>query len=232
MVNSVQYMKKGLISVALIAGALGFSGSAISSVIYSASSAVCDLGCPGDGDLQDTIDQSGLFTGYVSGVTDFDAYIASDPQHSLVFAGNEWFSELGTSAATVTYNLGSALAIDAIALWNEDASGITNLDLEVSLDGVNFSSLLSGLTPTDNPISLDYGAEVFSFGLVTTQYVRFKMTDCPQNSGEYQACAIGEVAFRGLSVPEPAPLALMGFGLMGMIFSQRRKHVKLAGPLG
>ena len=39
-----------------------------------------------------TINQSGLSLGYVSGETDFGTYLAGNPTHTSLANGNEWFS--------------------------------------------------------------------------------------------------------------------------------------------
>ncbi len=194
--------------------------------ILSAADATINSGGPGFGPITDTINQSGLSAGYVSGVTDFDSYIASNPTHSYVFNGFEWFSNNPSTEASVTYDLGSIVNIDAIALWNEETSGIGLLDLLGSTDGIIFFNLALGLTPTDNPLSIDYSAEVFSFSSVNLQYVRFDMSNCPQLPSTFDSCAIGEVAFRAAqqqNVPEPAPLALLGLGLLGLGLARRRR---------
>lgn len=169
-------------------------------VIVTPVSAVIDSGGPGFGSIGDTFNHSSLAPDYTSGVTDFDAYLALNPQHSEVFPDFEWFSELGTSTAQVTYDLGSEMVIDALALWNEESSGIGTLDLYYSTDNVNFFALSLGLLPTDNAITGGtYGADQFFFAPTSLRYVQFRMSDCPQPDGDtppFMACAIGEVAFR------------------------------------
>lgn len=217
---------KGIAVASIIA--LG-SAPAMASVIIAPVSATIDVGGPGFGPIDDTFNQSGLSTGYTAGVTDFDSYIASDPTHDYVFSGNEWFSNEGTSSAQVTYDLGSVFGIDTLALWNEDTSGIGLLELSYSVDGLNFLGLGS-YNPANNPVNADYSAQLFSFAPVNAQYVRFGMSGCPQPDGtNFQACAIGEVAFRtaevNAAVPEPGTWAMMllGFGAMGWSFKRRRK---------
>lgn len=205
-------------------GAALLGSTAQAGVIFAPIAATLDAGGPGFGNIADTFNQNGLSVNYVPNVTDFDAYIASNPSHTLVFAGNEWFSNSGTDTAQVTYDFGSVRKFDALALWNEESSGIGKLDLFTSVDGVTFNALAS-VSPTDNPLA-DYLADVFTFGNTDARYVRFAMSGCPQsNPGSFPACAIGEVAFRAAAVPEPASWAMMlgGFGVVGGALRSRRK---------
>jgi hypothetical protein len=43
--------------------------------------------------IENTIDQSGLSLDYVSGITDFNTFLASKPKHTSNANGNEWFSQ-------------------------------------------------------------------------------------------------------------------------------------------
>lgn len=212
---------------------ISFSGSAQAATIVSAIGGVINAGGPGSGTLTETVDQSGLDTNYVSGVTNFDAYIASNPQHTTTFPGFEWFSNLGTNSAQVTYDLGSVLTIDKMALWNEESSGIGSLDLLFSIDNITFVSLLVALVPTDNNLSTgSYSADVFSFAAESMRYIQLVMTRCPQpDPASYAGCAIGEVAFSSVSaVPVPAalPLFASGLGALGFIGWRRKRKAAAA----
>ncbi|KQT32140.1 coagulation factor 5/8 type domain-containing protein [Sphingomonas sp. Leaf412] len=216
----------------IMLGALALSTVAMpagAQTIIAPTSGVVDVGGPGFGTLRDTINQAGLSSGYTAGVTDFDTYLAGNPTHTSTFSGFEWFSNDGTTSATVTYDFGASVRVDRLALWNEESSGIGRLILSGSADGVTFSQL--GIySPTDNPVS-SYPADIFSFAAVSLRYARFEMAGCPQaDPGTFTACAIGEVAFRtAAGVPEPATWGLMilGFGAIGGAMRRRATRTTL-----
>ncbi|MEC8554319.1 MAG: coagulation factor 5/8 type domain-containing protein [Planctomycetota bacterium] len=228
-------MIKRLSATLLAIGLVAFGGinSAHGSVIFSATAAAVNKGgvAPGGGfgNIADTFNQNGLLgTPYVSDVTDFDSYVAST-QHTALWSGNEWFSGFVLNLPViVTYDFGAVRTFDALALWNEEGSGILNLDLEISNDGISFSSLAAGLMPADSPNARDYGAEVFnSFGTASAQFVRFLMTG-PQPPAWFDGVGIGEVAFRHADpptgvVPEPTSFATWGL-LVGAVAAVRRRR--------
>ncbi|VAV88636.1 hypothetical protein MNBD_ALPHA04-1658 [hydrothermal vent metagenome] len=223
-------MKK-LIGAATVALAFAATPAAASTII-GATSAIIDAGGPGFGSIDDTFNQAGLNLGYTSGVTDFDSYIASDPIHTLVFAGNEWFSNNPSTSAQVTYDLGSAMGIDRLALWNEESAGIGTLDLLSSLDGITFSSL-GTFVPTPAGAVVDYSAQVFGFSATNARYVRFAMSDCPAGAGAFNSCAIGEVAFRSAAIgaiPEPTTWAMLifGFGAIGGALRNKKRKTNVS----
>lgn len=218
-------MFKKIMLAGLIAAA---SAAASAGVIVSASSAVINSGAPGFGSIADTHNQNGLFVDYISGVTDFDAYISTDPLHTFVFTSSEWFSDTPRTSASVTYNLGAERRIAALALWNEEFAGASGFNLLSSRNGINFSLVASALQPSDNPEDTKYGPDVFSFSAVNAQFLRLDLYGCPQGGQNTTWCAIGEVAFHAVqapvnAVPEPASLGLLGLGLAGLAALRRRR---------
>lgn len=212
------------------------AGQAAGQTIIAPTSGVINSGGPGFGTLTETFNQAGLFSNYVAGVTNFDAYLAGNPLHTTTFAGFEWFSNSGTTSAQVTYSFGSVVGIDRLALWNEESSGIGTLNLQSSLDGITFSNL-GTYNPFNNPRGSNYPAEVFAFGAVNAQFVRFTMSDCPQpEPGTFPSCSIGEVAFRTASVngivPEPSTWAIMLLGFFAIGSAMRSRPARQALRFG
>ncbi|MBH1986340.1 MAG: discoidin domain-containing protein [Burkholderiales bacterium] len=207
---------------------LSLLSAAQAGTVISAASATVLGDDDGSGLIEDTYALYGLLTDYVSGVTDWATYFASNPLHETPFAGGEWFATRYTSTAAVSYDLGSVQSIAGLALWNEDAAGIGSLNILGSTDGSNWTTLLSNLTPTDNPLGTQYGADLFNWSATNLRYVKLEMSGCPQPSGSgYESCSIGEVAFHAASpVPEASTLAMgsLGLALMGVAVARRRKQ--------
>lgn len=162
--------------------------------------------------LVHAIDQSGLSAGYTSGVTDFDTYIAGNPQHTSD-AGTDWVSS--TTAGVADFNLGSLMAIDRVVLWNNGANltfAIAQVSLEASADAAFTTPVSLGtfnLAIMSNPNT----AQVFSFAPVNAQYVRFENFV----SNGASVIALGETAFSTTTaVPEPATVWLLSIGLLGV----------------
>jgi hypothetical protein len=174
-----------------------------------------------------TIDQSGLSATYISGVTDFDTYIGSNPTHSLLAQNNEWFSDFGNLTPTLTFDLGSVLTIDRIALWVEESSGFTTAALSSSVDGQAFGSL-GTINPANPPRGSDYPAEVFGFTATSMQYFRMDFSGCPQpGPNSTNECSLGEIAFSAAGgstvIPLPGSALLLGSVIAGGFTIGRRK---------
>ena len=221
--TSIPNSKDFLLLTAALATVLIASGNAVAAPTFAPiQSAIVTAGGPGSVSIDSTFNQAGLSANYVPEITPWQPFV-STTSHTFIFDNFEWFSEPFNTTASVTYDLGAVRAIDAAALWNEESAGIGTLNLLTSTDGVAFSAWgAANLIPTNSPIGLDYFADVFEQGPVNARYVRFDMSDCPQQpagAGVFNGCAIGEVAFRtanGIAVAEPGVLMLLMAGLVGL----------------
>jgi len=166
-------------------------------------------------DLANSYNHSGL-PAFVSGVTNFQSYMATNPKHSTSSA-NEWFATFGEKSSQITYDLGSSRQVGRIAFWNEDSFGIDKFDVSYSNDGVTFSPLSLTGGPSENPIGIDYAADLLILATDTSmKFVRFSMNEtCSDQGGtNFHQCSIGEVAFE--VVPEPSTLAIIGLVMLSL----------------
>lgn len=225
-------MRKLIASTIVLAGILaGPAALAGTQVMIQPKNAVILSSGPGFGSIVNTYNQAGLNTTYVDGVTPTQPYL-STATHTNIFACCEWFGEAGTTTATVSYfatPTGKAGNISSFELWNEESSGIGVFDLWLgSFAGDLGTLLLRGAVPTDNPLGPDYLADVWSIAPNKGGWFTIVASGCPQpNPGSFPACAIGEVAFNGDVVPEPATWALMiaGFVMVGTAIRRREAFV-------
>jgi uncharacterized protein (TIGR03382 family) len=172
--------------------------------------------CPFVGDIVHIIDQSGLSTGYTSGVTDFQGYLAGGPTH-IDDPATAWIA-VGHPSGHVDFDLGSPMEIAAAAIWNYSNStnfaAMTQITLFGSLDaGFASSTNLGTFNLTVPPIFTSDTAQVLAFGPINARYIRLAVENPTLTP------ALNEVAFD--VVPEPATLTLALAGLAALFYRRR-----------
>lgn len=202
----------------LAVAVLGLAATANARTMIQPAAASTTLGGWGY-DINWTINQSGLDYNYVSGVTDFDAFV------STIGHGGGWgwgFTgpESENPSGTVDLDLGAECRIVAMALWDGQAAAgnygmIASFNLYAGNSDYSSLTLLgnySGINAPANPL-----AQVFAFGATTTRYVRIEILAFHPGN-----ISIGEIAFGTATVPAPAATALLGMG--GMMGLRRRRR--------
>ena len=192
------------------------AASAHAAVIVSPTAITADTTFPGY-DVNDLINQSGLTAGFVSGVTDFDTYMAGAPGHSWALEG-EWFSTFNQPGAVLEMDLGAVFRLLSLALWTDEYWGAGKVTIATSARRDQLRRRGPGLPHRlgDGP-SRTTRRDVFALAPSTARYVRLTLSDCPQPlSAPDGGCGLGEIAFEAGGVPEPATWAMMimGFGLL------------------
>ncbi|SEM67600.1 PEP-CTERM sorting domain-containing protein [Nitrosomonas marina] len=163
------------------------------------------------------INQSGLSAGYLSGVTDFDTYIATAPTHPTNDPGNAWAgldSPTGPVFGYIDFDLGATHEVETFALWTQSNDRAIN-DFKIYVDGV-LGGTFNGVIGNAPDISVQ------TFDLLNGLVGGSVRLEVLSNHGGPNV-NIGEVAFETAAVPEPSILFLMGMGLAGLGFTYRRK---------
>lgn len=210
--------KKALAALMLTTGFVGAQAAVVTGgTISSASAALYSA--------DNLVNQSGLSSGYVSGVTNFSTYLSGSPTH----LGTSTSSAAGYFAlapAWVIVDLGSSRSVTDMVLWNDnDYQGVNSFSVDVSYDA-GFSSFASagnfnatyGPDGYGNPVA----AQAFDLADQTGRYVRVNFLSAHQ--GSY--VNVGEIAFgtdAANAVPEPASLALAVMALMAAGAARRRR---------
>jgi hypothetical protein len=176
--------------------------------------------------------QSGLSTGYISGVTDFDSYIASGVTHATSASpGGTWLSNgvADIGYTEMRFDLGAAMQISKLVLWNGSAGNDAALRsfYVMTSNDPDFGSgitlhLFENIFGNEGPEP----ATVFDMTDSTARYVRLQFDSY---YGNPCCLAIGEIAFDASSVapvPVPAslPLLLAGFGGLLALRRKSRKN--------
>jgi hypothetical protein len=222
-----------LSGLTLVCGvALGAQLLSAAPVVRSPISVYVNTGGQADGvsGVTNAINTSGLSTPFVSGVTDWNTYFGSQI-HTDLYAGNEWFSQLNVMSVTLAFDMGAQYTIDKMALWNEEVSGISHVDVYTSNDSTfGVQTLVGSFNPVDSPLGFSYSQQIFSLVTTSAQYIKFVATGAPDEripgSGDGYT-SMGEIAFStdAASVAVPVPAALpAGLACVGLLAAGRIKR--------
>lgn len=215
-------MKKALLSLLLLAPFGASAGVILAPVSFSVSSPD-----PSNSTLatNNILDQSGLSANYISGVTDFDTFVATTTAN---FTGQGELGGAGPPASFFEFDFGSSVNVDGIAIWNQDGTAsLDTFSVETSLLADFSVSQVFGIFQMaifggDHPIA----ADVFSFSSNSLRYLRVNNLT---NAGFGSATRVNEFAFRSAeggsppAIPTPTTLLLFSLGLAGLGWSKRKK---------
>jgi hypothetical protein len=186
-------------------------------LIVSASTVTSDQAST---NVNNLINQSGLFSSYTSGVTDFDSYITSGPTHNGGSSAAIWGTNSGITTSELTFDFGSSILLESMALWNRGLSfqGIKSFNILACSDATCINSVVLGSYvaagvngSSSSGLTLP---EVFAFTSTSTQFIQLDIFSGYNGSN----LTAGEVAFeKTQAVPAPATLALLGLGLFCMV---------------
>jgi len=173
-----------------------------------------------------TIDQSGLSSGYNSGIDDFDAYIASNPTHPSTSSLINWYSTISTTGK-IDFDLGGSHQIESFALWNmgthagsslSSSMGVQNFDLWSGTDAALSNPTNLGSFTAAEVIGVDASAEVFSFAPTTASHVRMVIGS---NYGHPDYTGFNEAAFEVIPAPGAILLGSIGVGFVSWLRRRR-----------
>ena len=106
------------------------SSVATASVILSPTAVVGNTMGTAGGTTTNIINQTGLSSGFVSGVTDFSTYLATNPIHATNSATNGWAGNSGPVLGDLDFNLGGIFQLNSLALWSQsNTNGINSFTI-------------------------------------------------------------------------------------------------------
>lgn len=162
--------------------------------------------------VSNLINPSDLSLPYVSGVTDFDSYVASAPTTS-----NVWLSGSNVLTGNVIFDMGSSMELSSIAIWNADGLAAV---VDFNLVGANDSGFSSPVTLLSGATAVDPGPAAYDFAPTTVQYVRMEILSV---NGSTLFAGMHDVVFEGV-VPEPSAYSLFAASLVGVVVLMRRRR--------
>ena len=189
------------------------AGTILSPVTATASSTV-------DGAIVHTIDQTGLSTPFISGVTDFDVYIAGNPTHASPGPTNAWSGNAGSLPINLDYDLGATYTVETLALWTSFQGFSINRFQVFTADNAGFVGAINVGSFDANDTIPPMVAQIFDLTDTTAQFLRLHILS---NEGA-GAVNLSELAVETNSVPEPLLTTLLATGIVATLGRRRHQH--------
>ena len=216
----LKFLKSAL--TGLLLSSACFINAANAGLIISATDVTTNMGNNFSGDIKNTIDQSGLNTNFISGVTDFDTY--NPTSQTITNTGpDQWWGAAGVLGVT-DFDLGATYNLSRLALWNANfIHGIK--DFKVFIDD---NAAFSGATDIGT-FSANFSqstGQVFDLTDSVGRYVRIEHLSIHGVSSNFNEIAFDVTSHNttpSASVPEPSTLAIFALGVIG-IASRRLKQ--------
>jgi PEP-CTERM motif len=210
------YVLGAVVALLIASGQQASAGPILSPITAAASSTF-------DGDILHTIDHTGLLTNFISGVTDFDTYIAGNPTHAGPNASNAWSAAVGNLPINLDYGLGASYSIGDLALWTSFGGFSIN---RFSV----FTATNAGFVGATNVGSFDANdtspviAQVFALAPSVGSFLRIQILS-NEGAGFVNLSEIG-VEVTSSAVPEPTTLVLLGTGLAAVVRRRLRGRTR------
>ncbi len=196
---------------------LAFSSYSHAGLIRSASSVTTTMGSfSGRTNINSLIDQAHLSSSYISGVTDFDTYVSSQPTHRIGLRYS-WLSAANMPTGDIDFDLGDTYIVSQIVSWFDTSSrGINQFTLFADDDGDYMAGTTTLGTFGNDTDTGGGGAQVFNFTDISTRYLRLRvLTNLGSSSTTHYEVAFDTTTVN--AVPVPAAVWLMGSALLGLM---------------
>ncbi len=154
--------------------------------------------------------------------------------HAGTVPSNSWVSSSNFFTGHITFNLGGQFSVDSFSFWNQNSggpgldgsTGIQNVHVVFSTNGVDFTLLPGGPTVFARAIGTNLPPQIFSFTAVNATHFRFNVLS---NYGDIFNTGFAEVGFNGSPVssapiPEPTTMLLLGTSLAAIADKVSRKR--------
>jgi hypothetical protein len=147
--------------------------------------------------------------------------------HEATIPTNSWVSNQGVLTGQITFNLGGLHSVNSFSFWNQNGggpgamgtSGIQNVQVLTSTDGILFTPLVGGPSSFAQVTGVNAPPEIFSFAAVNATHFRFMVLSNWGETQLFNVTGFAEVGFNSAgpaAIPEPATMMLLGTGLTGL----------------